>query len=189
MKVKYSFNPVMVSFIAVSCYSTNISAFDPEPSSPGWAASATTAAATGYCLAKHPYQSIERGPGLEFTSDGYEFVSAPGIVGAVRRNFIYDRSTTDSDEGNANSCKQACFEFGKIYSAANPEASTGTTLRQKISEDTYINSGIGDMASLAVKDRDYYLSQKVVSGIWSRGNTWHESDVAQSDYCCCQVKQ
>lgn len=127
------------------CYFTNILALDPNPASLGWAARPTTSAATGYCLAKHPYQSINRESGVEFTPDGYEFVSAPGIVGVVRRNFIYDRSSTSVDEGGANSCKEACFEFGKIYSASNPEMLTGTPLRQKISDDSYINSGIGDI--------------------------------------------
>jgi len=189
MKVSHIINAIPASLMITLCYSTNIFALDPNPAKLGWAAGPTAAAATGYCLAKHPYQSIDKVSGVEFTQDGYEFVSTPGIVGATRRNFVYDRSTTSADEGVKNSCKEACFEFGKIYSGSKPEILIGTPLRQKISDDTYINSGIGDMASSAVKDWDYYLSQNVVSGIWSRGNTWHESDVAQSDYCCCQVKQ
>lgn len=145
----------------------------------------TTAAATGYCLAKHPYRTIHKG---QFTPDGYEIVSSPGVVGAVRRNFIYDRSSLDHDEGNNNaSCQMACSEFGKPY---NPSY-TGVPLLQQVSsgdEIETINSGIGDLAAGAGIDKDFYLDKDVVAGMWSRGNTWHESDVAQADFCCCQVK-
>lgn len=165
-------------------FTTNVFAINPTPAKTGWSDTTTTAAATGYCLAKHPYQSVYTG---DFTPDGYEMVASPGIVGAVRRNFIYDRSTDAVDEGNGNSCKEACSEFGKLYSPNGPLI--GAALRQMIGGGAIINSGIGDMASLAVKDWDFYLGHKVVAGVWSRGNTWHESDIAQADYCCCQVKQ
>ena len=158
-------------------------AADPPHATNSWSDTTTTGAATGYCLAKHPYQTLYA-PST-FTPDGYEIVASPGVVGAVRRNFVFDRTTDASDEGNANkTCKQACFEFGKLYSPY-----VGTPLRQKVGPGgrTIINSGVGDMASLAVKDRDFYLSTDAVAGVWSRGNTWHESDVAQSDFCCCHM--
>lgn len=155
---------------------------DPRPSAPTWS-DITTAAAMGYCLANHPYQTIHRGI---FTPSGYEIVAFPGVVGAVRRNFVYDRSTVATDEsgGGSFSCKRACSEFGKLY---GPHYS-GVPLLQKISEEITINSGVGDMAALAMPDRDFYLNQDVFAGIWSRGNTWHELDVAQADFCCCQAK-
>jgi len=173
----------LIAFLVIMLLTMNTFAADPPPATAVWSDTTTTGAAMGYCLAKHPYQTIYAG--RPFTPDGYEIVGSPGIVGAVRRNFVYDRSTGTSDEGNANSsCKQACFEFGKMYSPY-----TGVPLRQKVGPGgrTTINSGIGDMASLAVKDRDFYLITDAVAGVWSRGNTWHESDVAQSDYCCCHA--
>ena len=60
-------------------------------------------------------------------------------------------------------------------------------MRQQIAGGHIINDGIGDMAALTITDYDYYLNEVVTAGIWSRGNTWHESDVAQADYCCCQI--
>lgn len=145
----------------------------------GWDDMAT-AAATGYCLANHPYRTIHTG---KFTPDGYEIVSKPGIAGAVRRNFIFDRATTIFDKGSKNSCKTACAEFGKLYGSSI----RGVPLRQKIAGGKLVNDGIGDMASLTQNDYDFYLDKNVTAGIWSRANTWHESDVAQADYCCCQV--
>jgi hypothetical protein len=151
----------------------------------------TTAAAVGYCLANHPYQTIH--PGLNagpdyprgFTPDGFEIVPVPGVVGAVRRNFVYHRSTLLSDEGVSNSCAQACGEFGKAYSPTG-----GAPLHQSVGTGgtTIIESGLGDIAALAMVDHDFYLGKEVVAGIWSRGNTWQESDVAQADFCCCTVK-
>ena len=182
--VNYPLELIMkrITLLASLLLATNALGANPPPATAVWSDTTTTGAAMGYCLAKHPYQTIYSG---RFTPDGYQIVASPGIVGAVRRNFVYDRSTDASDEGNANStCKQACSEFGKMYSPY-----VGAPLRQKVGPGgtTTINSGIGDMASLAVKDRDFYLSADVVAGVWSRGNTWHESDVAQSDYCCCQA--
>lgn len=147
----------------------------------------STAAATGYCLAKHPYQYLLPGIGATaeyprgFTPDGYELVPSPGVVGAVRRNYVHSR-TTEIDEGASNSCPQACQQFGKYWRG------NGTPLHQKLNETTIITSGIGDMASLAIADRDFYLGLDVIAGIGSRGNTWHESDVAQADFCCCAVQ-
>jgi len=166
----------LMLLISLFTYQTQAS-----PAVPTWSAEATTGAAMGYCLAKHPYQTIHTGT---YTPDGYEIVAPPGVVGAVRRNFVYDRTLPKVDQGVKNSCKQACAQFGKLYGPTY----TGYALRQKVAGGSLITSGIGDMASLAMSDNDYYLSEEVTAGIWSRGNTWHESDVAQSDFCCCQAK-
>jgi hypothetical protein len=152
-----------------------------SPLAPTWSAEATTGAAMGYCLAKHPYQTIHAGI---YTPDGFEIVAPPGVVGAVRRNFVYDRTMPSVDQGAKNSCKAACAQFGRLYGPTYK----GYALRQLVAGGGVITSGIGDMASLAMSDNDYYLSEEVTAGIWSRGNTWHESDVAQADFCCCQVK-
>ena len=140
----------------------------------------TAGAAAGYCLAKHPYQSNT--PGL-YTSDGYEKVRSPGVVGAVRRNYVSGRTTTATDAGVNQTCAQACRELGKGYEPAYQ----GRALRQQVSGGTLITSGIGDMASMATPDHDFYTGLKTVAGILSRANTFHESDVAQADYCCCDV--
>ncbi|WP_148041030.1 hypothetical protein [Montanilutibacter psychrotolerans] len=150
---------------------------------PGWS-DTSTAAATGYCLAKHPYLSLATGA---FTSDGYEVVAPPGVVGAVRRNYMYSRTSTTADEGRFNSCAAACKQFGRQYAPTY----SGVPLRQQVrwgTGVTLITSGIGDIGALAMRDRDFYLGHDVVAGFWSRGNTWHESDVAQADYCCCQAR-
>lgn len=150
----------------------------------------TAAAATGYCLAKHPYQYLLTGIDATpeyprgFTPDGYELVPSPGVVGAVRRNFVNSRSTTVIDEGASNSCSQACSQFGKGYEPSY----RGTSLHQKLNPTTIITSGIGDMAAMAMPDRDFYLGKDVIAGIRSMGNNWHESDVAQADFCCCGLK-
>lgn len=151
-----------------------------QPSTPTWSDTTTTGAAGGYCLAKHPYRTSLTGT---FTPDGYEIVSPPGIVGAVRRNFVY-RRTGNTDQGQGNSCPKACAEFGKLYGPSYK----GAALRQQVAGGATINSGIGDLGALAMPDHDYYLGKQVIAGVWSRGNTWHESDVAQADYCCCQAK-
>lgn len=140
-------------------------------------------AATGYCLAKHPYQSNT--PDL-YTADGYEKVGSPGIVGAIRRNYIYERPPHTGlapDPGNSQNCEQACRQLGKSYGPSLQ----GRVLRQQTSNGTLITSGIGDMASLAKTDHDFYTGKTTVAGILSRASTFHESDVAQADYCCCQV--
>lgn len=141
----------------------------------------TTATATAYCLAKHPYVSATNYGG--YTADGYQIVPAPGIVGAVRRNFVRNRSSINYDEGVKQNCQQACSQFGSMFGS-----SKGTALMQKVNAAGQLaTSGIGDMGAMTVQDRDFYLLKDVVAGMWTRGNTWHESDVAQADYCCCEL--
>jgi hypothetical protein len=173
---------IATNFIILACLSLVVQfQVYALPASRTWSAEATTGAAMGYCLAKHPYRTIYR---RVYTGDGYQIVKSPGIVGAVRRNFIFDR-TTDTDEGINNTCEMACKEFGKLYAPSY----VGVPLKQKVGGGIVINSGIGDMAALAMPDWDFYHSPplQVTAGIWSRGNTWHESDVAQADFCCCQA--
>lgn len=160
----------------------------------------TTAAAMGYCLAKHPYQTLI--PGVDatpdhprgFTPDGYEMVPHWGVVGAVRRNFIRTRSTTEKDEGTSNSCTKACRQFGIVPNAINERYNIdniGVPLHQKIDATTIRTSGIGDMAAMAMPDRDFYLGRDVIAGITSVANGWFESDDGgggQADFCCCAVK-
>jgi hypothetical protein len=157
----------------------------PPTSVTGWS-DMTTAAAMGYCLAKHPYWSLEPGillDGHRYTSDGFEMVEFPGVVGAVRRNFVYRRTTLEVDEGQKrnSTCDLACAEFGQPY------GQPGSALKQRVGTDRVINSGIGDMAAMAITDKDFYLQTTVFAGIRSMGNYWHESDVAQADFCCCHV--
>jgi hypothetical protein len=145
----------------------------------------TTAAAMGYCLANHPYQTIHTGP---FTPDGFEIASYPGVVGCARRNFVYERSVSsppalgEPDEGEGNSCVKACKQWGLPGFPFR-----GVPLKQQVAGGGVINSGLGDLAAMATFDFDFYLRTYVVAGMYSRGNTWHESDVAQADFCCCQL--
>lgn len=145
----------------------------------------TTAAAMGYCLAKHPYQSIYRG---RYTADGFEIAQPPGIVGAVRRNFIFDRTTNTLDEGEANTCTKACAEFGK----ASLIPGGGVPLHQRIFNGVStvtITSGIGDLVVGEIPDFDRVFLNNVVAGMTARPGTFHESHVARADFCCCQAKQ
>ena len=167
------------------------------PSRPTWSSSAT-AAAMGYCLSKHPYlyqQTVgaTKVPSYltilknRYTLDGYQMVDAPGIVGAVRRNFVYRRSTTGTDAGINNTCEAACKQFGQPYAPTY----NGVPLKQNVGSGEaprLINSGIGDMAAGAMPDKDFYLDGNIIGGMWSRANTFQESDVAQADFCCCQCR-
>ncbi|MHC5729046.1 MAG: hypothetical protein ACYT04_56335 [Nostoc sp.] len=168
---------VLGCFMFIVCTVLNIQLSKAAPATTGWS-DYTTATAAAYCLAKHPYQTNYSGT---FTPDGYEIAVSPGLVGAVRRNFVFDR-TLNTDQGNGQTCSQACGEFGKFYSPSY----TGKSLSQKVGQTTFA-SGLGDIASLAVKDNDFYLNTQVVAGIWARSSTYQEADVAQADFCCCQV--
>lgn len=151
---------------------------------PGWSDYATATAA-GYCLAKHPYvyggSVTTAASGRRYTADGYELVGSPGIAGAVRRNFVYTRSTYASDEGAGQSCAKACAQFGAGYKGL-----VGQPLHQLFGGGERTN-GLGDISATAYTDQSYYLNTPVIAGISSRANTWHESDVAEADMCCCQV--
>lgn len=140
----------------------------------------TAGAAMGYCLANHPYRSNSSAP---FTLDGFEKVAPPGIVGVIRRNYVENRTTLSKDEGQGQSCAAACKQFGLSY---GPKL-VGKPLRQELQNGVTIESGIGDMAALALPDHDFYMNKLTVSGMASRGNTWHTADVSQADFCCCHV--
>ncbi|UJP05535.1 MAG: hypothetical protein LZF61_00710 [Nitrosomonas sp.] len=140
----------------------------------------TAGAAAGYCLAKHPYQSNTNN---SYTDDGYEKAGSPGIVGVVRRNYVHGRASTENDAGASQSCEQACREMGKRYEPTLQ----GKPLHQKLSNGSLIVSGIGDMASDALPDYDFYTGKNNIAGMISRANTYHTQDVAQADFCCCHV--
>ncbi|NMG18326.1 hypothetical protein [Brasilonema bromeliae] len=170
---------VLGLFTFIVCTALTIQLSKAAPATAGWS-DYTTATAGAYCLAKHPY--LTSYSGTTFTPDGFEIATAPGLVGAVRRNFVYDRSSSTTDQGNGQTCAQACGEFGKFYSPSYK----GKSLTQKVGQTT-IASGLGDIASLAVQDKDFYLDKTVVAGIWARPSTYQEADVAQADFCCCQI--
>jgi hypothetical protein len=137
-------------------------------------------AAAGYCLAKHPYFSNTPDP---FTADGYEKAGLPGIVGAVRRNFVAARADTATDAGLRQTCDQACREFGRGYEPTYQ----GRALRLRLGDGRLITSGLGDMAAGVITDLDFSMGRTNVAGMVSRGNNWHENDVAAADFCCCHV--
>lgn len=160
---------------------------DPAPATLTWAASGTSAAAAAYCMAKHPYLHLQKRATADgYTREGYELVGSPGVVGAVRRNFVHDRGSDASDEGSQQTCSQACEQMGKFYGPTM----IGKALHQKYGDGSgLIESGLGDIGAMAFQDLDFYMSppKLVTAGMISRGNTWQNSDVAQADYCCCQV--
>jgi hypothetical protein len=161
---------------------TAVMAADPPPAPMGWAADATGATAAAYCMAKHPYQVLTSQTVGRYTKDGYELVGSPGVVGTVRRNFVYDRSTDAADEGGVQTCAQACAQFGK------PWGLVGKSLRQKVGDgNTLIASGLGDLGALVGYDQDHAMGGQSPGLIGSRANTWQQSDVAQADYCCCHA--
>jgi hypothetical protein len=147
--------------------------------------SAATAAA--YCLAKHT--GVKAGPD-GYSEDGFE-ISSSVLVGAVRRNFVYQRPTQvpgSVDAGLTQTCQQACTQMGKRYEPAL----VGAALKYAPGGSTLQASGIGDHASIAFMDYDYYKDKTVVSGFWARPQNYHEFDpnegsVAQADHCCCHA--
>jgi hypothetical protein len=82
-----------------------------DQSKPDWS-DLTTATAAAYCIAHHPNFNLDP---AAYAPDGFETASSPGVVGAVRRNFVSTRSTLSQDEGTNNNCEKACSEFGKGY--------------------------------------------------------------------------
>lgn len=132
----------------------------------------------------HGQTSVFNQAGGAYTADGYETVGSPGIIGAVRRNFVWERKDASVDEGAQQSCAMACAQFGKAYEPTY----VGYPLHQKVGGGGIITSGLGDLGAMAYQDVDYYYGNtKKIVGTSSRANTWHESEVAQADYCCCQV--
>ena len=75
----------------------------------------TTAAAMGYCLANHPYKTIEFEQPINsifergFTKSGFEIVPSPGLVGAVRRPEVV---TVDDGHAGVIVESQSPVEFG-----------------------------------------------------------------------------
>lgn len=154
----------------------------PAPAQQTWTEQ-TTAAAMGYCLARHPY--IPRDPANPYTAEGFEILSSPGVLGAVRRNYVFQRgpvSVADPDKGQGQDCKQACMQFGLNYGA-----NLGRPLYYRDPSGNTVPDGIGDMASLGYRDFDWYNNQSVIAGMWGRPLNYHEADVAQADFCCCEL--
>jgi hypothetical protein len=146
----------------------------------------TTAAAQGYCLARHPYIAAPAAT-APYTAEGFEVAASPGIVAAVRRNFVYNRTRPkrgEHDIGQANSCADACQQWGQLYAPSY----SGAPLRYRSSDTAPpIANGVGDMASLAQSDWDFYRRKPQVAAITGRPLNFHESDVAQADLCCCHL--
>jgi hypothetical protein len=160
-------------------------AADPPPAFGTFDGSTSTGAAAGYCLAKHPTSTLNSNRLNGYTRDGYEIAGPPGIVGAVKRSFIFDRTTDAADEGEKNTCPKACGELGKLYGGGV----TGRSLKRKVNDGkTILTSGIGDLGSLVAKDLESYTGNFTPQAAWGWSSSYIEEDVAQSDYCCCQLK-
>ncbi len=144
-----------------------------------------TAAAHGYCLAKHINPSGSSG---EYSADGFEFAKS-GHIGTVRRNYVHMRNPSEQQEGGADSglkqtCEQACRQFGQTRFGGN----IGVPLHVRDPNDSEAqpsSSGL-EMAHNGLTDWDFYNNKEVVAGIWGASG-WHEADVAQADFCCCQL--
>lgn len=142
----------------------------------------SAATATAYCLAKHTGVKAQADG---YTADGFE-VAQSGIVGSIRRNFVLNRplqAPGSTDEGAKQTCNQACKQLGNFYGPSI----NGVELKYRAEGSEPVASGIGDHASLAMRDYDYYSGQIVVSGFWTRPQNYQNDDVAQADHCCCQA--
>jgi hypothetical protein len=138
--------------------------------------------AMAYCLAKHTGVKAEPDG---YTSDGFE-VAQSGIIGAVRRNFVLNRplqAPGSADDGANQTCSQACAQLGSFYGPSL----AGAALKYRSEGSQPAESGIGDHASIAMRDYDYYLGETVVAGFWTRPQNFQTEDVAQADHCCCQA--
>jgi hypothetical protein len=146
----------------------------------------STGAAAGYCLARHPFINLPGGN--RFTSEGFEIAASPGVVGAVRRNYVFNRGAVDfatvADSGSGQHCVDACRQWGLNWNSKD-----GKPLRYRSSTtSTPIADGIGDMAATAHPDADFYLRRHdEIAGISGRPLNYHEADVAQADFCCCHL--
>ena len=148
-----------------------------------WASGLGTAAATGYCLSVHPYIASPTGDG--FTENGFETVVSPGVAGAVRRNYVFRRGlVTGEDTAINQNCQQACAEWGKNWSGHGAPLHVRS---DRISPP--VPDGVGDLAGAEFQDTDFYTSPRelVTAAQGGRPRNYHESDVAQADFCCCQL--
>jgi hypothetical protein len=150
----------------------------------GWS-DYSAAAAIAYCMAVHP----NRSPAGAYTN-GFEHVAPPGVVGAVRRNFIYDRlkrypkAVPGQDDGTRHTCADACKEWGRASSGVGRPLHTGTSPKDAIP------SGIGDIAATALWDWEFPKTKSpVVAGFTGRPQNYHMNDGGQADFCCCHLWQ
>lgn len=114
LKTRNFMKRMIMAMLTVAALTTSVSSQALEVGS-----EAGAGAAGGYCLGKHPYWQRDSGGG--WTADGYETAGVPGIVAAVRRNYVFGRG-----DGERQSCPQACAQWGKTFPAE------GRSLRQII---------------------------------------------------------
>lgn len=147
------------------------------------------AAAAGYCLASHPSTALPAGE--IYTSEGFEIVTGP-VVGAIRRNYIFNRGPVDfsaavppNDKGSGQTCTQACTQWGHEF--ASPGI-TGKPLRFRATPQSEpVEDGIGDIGAGVHFDADFYTEkQRVVVGMSGRPRALGVA-VAPADFCCCQI--
>jgi hypothetical protein len=175
--------PLIAALFSLAVWSPTWAA-DPPAATGGFDGPTSTGAAAGYCLAKHPTSTLNSNRVNGYTRDGYEIAGPPGIVGAVKRSFIFDRTTDTVDEGEQNTCAMACAELGKLYGGGV----VGRSLKRKVNDGkTILTSGVGDLGSLVAKDFESYTKTFTPQAAWGWSSSYIEQDVAQSDYCCCQV--
>jgi hypothetical protein len=148
-------------------------------------------AAAGYCLASHP--SIALPAGEIYTSEGFEIVTGP-VVGAIRRNYIFNRGPVDfsaavppNDKGSGQTCTQACTQWGHEFASLGI---TGKPLRFRATPQSEpVEDGIGDIGAGVHFDADFYTnSQRVVVGMSGRPRPLGVA-VAPADFCCCQMRE
>ena len=133
----------------------------------------SAATATAYCLAKHT--GVKAGPD-GYSADGFK-VSTSFAVGSARRNFILNRppqAVGSQDKGGSQTCARACAQLGSFYAPAY----AGTALKFRPESSEPAASGIGDHASIAMRDHDFYTNERIVSGFLTRPQNYQESDVA-----------
>ena len=117
--------------------------------SQGWSGiSAGTAMA--YCLAKHT--GVKAGPD-GYSSDGFE-VAQSGIIGSVRRNFVLNRplQAPGSTEQALNKPAARLARNLEVFTARHWR---GAALQYRAEGSEPVASGIGDHASLAMRDYDF----------------------------------
>jgi hypothetical protein len=183
--------PFRKTLLSALCFGALASVSVPAFAELNWAEEAAGAAA-GYCLARHPY--IELPNGETYTSEGFEVVASPGVAGAVRRNYVFNRPQVDLsqrvpiDVGQEQTCAQACVQWGYEYAGDPKLVAKPLHIRRKPG-DQPMPDGVDDMASSAHFDTDFFTYQRrVVAGISGRPGQTSEGVGAQSDFCCCQMR-
>jgi hypothetical protein len=170
----------------------------PAQAESNWADEAAAAAA-GYCLASHPYIQLPNGE--TYTSEGFEVLASPGVAGAVRRNYVFNRGPVDFspkvpvDVGASQTCPQACTQWGHEYGANEQLVAAPLRIRRSPGAEP-TPDGVDDLAAGVHFDADFYTyEQRVVVGMSGRPGQTQAlgagpgAGVAQADFCCCQLRQ